>query len=161
MRPADQVLQRLRTLCAALPETSETSSWGHPNFRAGNKTFATFELIEGRPSIAFRLDGPDLHLLLRRKHFFPTPYGRSQWASVWADAPLDWRFVADLLERSYRQVALQRMITALGTQLLSPASQPCPAFRLKALRNKRQARLSKLRGAEVHRPASKCQSMFP
>jgi predicted DNA-binding protein (MmcQ/YjbR family) len=115
MRSTDHVLRRLRTLCAALPKTSETSAWGHPNFRAGNKTFATFELIEGRPSIAFRLEEPDLSLLLRRKHFFPTPYGRSQWVSLWADAPLDWRLVADLLERSYRQVALKRMVTALGT----------------------------------------------
>lgn len=114
MRSRDQILQRLRTLCAALPETSETSSWGHPNFRAGNKTFATFEIINGRPSIAFQLDEPDRDLLLRRKHFFPTPYGRRQWASIWADMPLDWPFVADLLERSYRRVALKRMITQLG-----------------------------------------------
>src|ERR1700686_413731 len=114
MRSTDQVLQRLRTLCAAFPETSESSSWGHPNFRAGKRTFATFELVDGRPSIALRLDEPGVHLLLRRKQFFPTPYGRRQWVSIWADVPLNWRFVADLLERSYRLVALKRMITKLG-----------------------------------------------
>jgi len=94
MRTTDRVLQRLRDLCLSLPETSEVGSWGHPNFRAGKRTFAAFERIDGRPSIAFRLNTTDVGLLLRRKQFFVTPYGRGQWVSVWADAPLNWRFVA-------------------------------------------------------------------
>jgi hypothetical protein len=51
-----EVLQKLRTLCLSLPETSERASWGHPNFLAGKKTFVTFERIRGRPSIGFRLE---------------------------------------------------------------------------------------------------------
>lgn len=100
-------------MCLAFPETSESTSWGHPNFRAGKRTFATFERVDQRPSIAFRLDPDDVERLLRRKEFFITPYGRGQWVSTWADMALDWRVVADLLQRSYRVVALQRMITAL------------------------------------------------
>ena len=88
-------------------------SWGHPNFRAGKKTFAAFEVVHGRPSIAFRLNPTDVDLLLRRRHFFATPYGRGLWVSVWADVPLNWRLVGHLLERSYREVALKRMIAAL------------------------------------------------
>ena len=113
MTSTDRVLQRLRRLCLSLPETSEKSSWGHPNFRAGKKMFVAFEQIKGRPSIAFRLESIDVHLLLRRKQFFVTPYGRGQWVSVWADGPLNWRQVADLVERSYCLVALKRMIVAL------------------------------------------------
>jgi predicted DNA-binding protein (MmcQ/YjbR family) len=100
-------------LCLALPESSEVSSWGHPNFRAGRRTFAAFEWIKGRPSIAFRLHGPDVDLLLRRRRFFVTPYGQGQWVSVWADGPLNWRLVERLVQRSYRVVALKRMIAAL------------------------------------------------
>ena len=55
----------------------------------------------------------DVALLLRRKHFFVTPYGRGQWVSVWADTPLNWRLVTDLLRRSYRLVALKRMTGVL------------------------------------------------
>ena len=106
-------MQKLRALCLSFPETSETSSWGHPNFRAGKRTFATFERVNRRPSIAFRLNHTDVERLLRRRQFFTTPYGRGQWVSVWADAPLDWDFVADLLQRSYRVVALKRMIAVL------------------------------------------------
>ena len=114
MRSSDVVLQRLRGLCLALPESSETGSWGHPNFRAGKRTFAAFEWIKGRPSIAFRLNATDIDLLLRRRRFFMTPYGRGQWVSVWADRPLNWGLVARLLQRGYRIVALARMIAALG-----------------------------------------------
>jgi predicted DNA-binding protein (MmcQ/YjbR family) len=107
------VLQRLRALCLSLPEASERSSWGHPNFRAGKKTFAAFERVKGRPSIAFRLDRADVTRMVRRKEFFPTPYGRGLWVSIWADTSLDWRLIRSLLQRSYRVVGLKRMIAAL------------------------------------------------
>ena len=51
--------------------------------------------------------------LLRRKNFFTTPFGRGQWVSLWADQPPDWDLVGDLLRRSYRLVALKRMLRAL------------------------------------------------
>ena len=49
----DAYLKRLRALCAALPETSEKQSWGHPNFAAGGRLFAAVETWKGRPSLAF------------------------------------------------------------------------------------------------------------
>jgi predicted DNA-binding protein (MmcQ/YjbR family) len=113
--PGAGVLQRLRELCLSFPETSERSSWGHPNFRAGKKTFATFERVHGRPSIAFRLGQADIKRLARRKHFFLTPYGRGLWISVWTDVRLDWRLIDNLLRRSYRNVALKRMLVALDS----------------------------------------------
>ena len=110
----DEPIKRFRTLCLELPETSEASSWGHPNFRAGKKTFATVEWFKGRPSFAFRL-GPktDAELRQRGSQFFLTPYGRGQWLSMWIDRNVDWRLVKTLVDRSYRSVALKRMIVAL------------------------------------------------
>jgi predicted DNA-binding protein (MmcQ/YjbR family) len=109
----EQTLAKLRSLCLSLPETSESASWGHPNFKAGKKVFVAFERVKARPSIAFRLDPDEVDRLLRRKQFFATPYGRGQWASLWADDRLDWRAVEALVERSYRVVALKRMLAAL------------------------------------------------
>jgi predicted DNA-binding protein (MmcQ/YjbR family) len=109
----DVVLRRVRSFCLALPETSEADSWGHPNFKAGRKTFAAFERVTNRPSRAFRLDGLDVDLLLQRRNFFATPYGRRQWVSVWTDRPVNWRLVERLLLRSYRLVALKRMVASL------------------------------------------------
>ena len=114
MNKEDPVLQRVRRQCLLLPETSEVGSWGHPNFRAGRRTFVTFEWIKGRPSIAFRLSPTDVALFHRRKGFFATPYGQGKWVSVWADLSLNWGLVGRLLERSYRTVALERMIAALA-----------------------------------------------
>ena len=117
MEPGDPVLERLRKLCLSLPETSEVDSWGHPNFRAGKRTFVTFEWIDGRPSIAFRLNATDIDPLLRRKQFFITPYGRGQWVSLWADRRVSWRAVGELVQRSYQVVALKRMISGLEKTL--------------------------------------------
>lgn len=112
---AAKTLNKLRDLCLSLPETSERGSWGHPNFVAGKKTFVTFEFIDLRPSIAFRTDPLDVREMARNRRFFETPYGRGQWVSLWADIELDWRFVNELVKRSYRSVALQRMIAKLKT----------------------------------------------
>ena len=103
--------------CAACawrsPKRREVVAWGHPVFKAGTKTFAAIEPLKGRPSIAFRLDPVDVDLLLSQRSFFETPYGRGLWASTWADARLDWTLIAGLVERSYRIVALKRMLSAL------------------------------------------------
>ena len=113
---AERTLHRLRALCLALPETSEASSWGHPNFRAGRRTFVAFERVQGRPSIAFRLPPAEVDRRLRRKGFFATPYGRGLWVSLCADGAIDWKAVASLVERSYRVVALGRMLKSLDRE---------------------------------------------
>jgi predicted DNA-binding protein (MmcQ/YjbR family) len=110
---AARALDRIRRLCLALPEATEVESWGHPVFKAGSKAFVAIEPIDGRPSIAFRVDPVDVDLLLRSGAFFETPYGRGQWISVWANAKLDWKLVTRLVERGYRLVALRRMLVAL------------------------------------------------
>jgi predicted DNA-binding protein (MmcQ/YjbR family) len=111
--PHEATLARLRSLCLSLPETSERASWGHPNFRAGKRTFVAFERVKGRASIAFRLHPDEVNRLLERRQFFVTPYGRGLWVSLWADGRIDWRAVETLVDRSYRVVALKRMLTAL------------------------------------------------
>ena len=110
------VLGRLRRACLTLPETSEVDSWGHPNFRAGKRTFVAFEWFKGRPSIAFRLNRTDIEPLLGSRQFFATPYGRGQWVSLWVDGRVNWRSIRTLAERSYRIVALKRMIASLDAR---------------------------------------------
>ena len=114
---AEDALARFRKLCVALPETAETGSWGHPNFRAGKRTFAAFEWIKKRPSLAFNLGADEGdQLLLQGDRFFATPYGQGRWVSIWVDGPVDWDIVEKLVERSYRRVALKRMIVALDNK---------------------------------------------
>ena len=112
----ERTLAKLRALCLSLPETNETASYGHPNFKAGRKTFVAFERVKGRASIAFRLEPDEVERLLKRSPFFATPYGRGLWASLWADDRLDWDTVEDLVRRSYRVVALKRMLDAIDAK---------------------------------------------
>lgn len=107
------LLNRLRSLCLSLPETTESSSWGHPNFRAGKRIFVTYEWIKKRPSIAFRLHPSEVARYAATPGFFLTPYGRGQWVSLEADRRANWRLARTLILKSYRLVALKRMTQAL------------------------------------------------
>ena len=110
---ARPVFTRARRLCLSLPESNETLSWGHPNFKAGRKTFCSFEIVKGRPSIAFRLPQKEAAAALTDARCFATPYGRGLWVSVWVDGAVDWKRIASLVDRSYRTVATKRQIVAL------------------------------------------------
>jgi predicted DNA-binding protein (MmcQ/YjbR family) len=109
----DRVLSRLRTLCLSLPETTETDSWGHPNFRAGKRTFVSYEWVQGGPTIAFRLTPDEVRKREKAQGFLSTPYGRGQWVSMKTRGRLDWRLVEALILESYKLVAIKRMIRAL------------------------------------------------
>ena len=108
------VLERLRKLCLALPETREVEAWGHPNFRAGKKTFAVWEKYRGEWCIAVKVEADRREALLADPRFYVTPYiGARGWLSMKVTGPVDWGLVEDLVGRSYRQFALKRMLDAL------------------------------------------------
>jgi predicted DNA-binding protein (MmcQ/YjbR family) len=109
----DAVTPRVRAICLSYPETSETGSWGHPNFRAGKKTFVTLETHDGRPCIAFRLEADQVHELCQEKGFFQTPYGKGLWVSLYVDGRPSWQRIKSLIEQSYRLVAIKRMLDTL------------------------------------------------
>jgi predicted DNA-binding protein (MmcQ/YjbR family) len=98
------VLARVRALCLGYPGASETRSWGHPNFRAGGKTFVTYEIHDEHPSIAFRLEPDQVRELVVLKGYFPTPYGKGLWVSLRADGRLNWRRITQLIRDSHSLV---------------------------------------------------------
>jgi predicted DNA-binding protein (MmcQ/YjbR family) len=108
------VFVRARRLCLSLPESREAPAWGHPTFKAGRKMFCAFEIIGGRPSIAFRLPAADVTAALKNVRCFASPYGRGLWVSVWVDGTVDWTAIEQFIDRSYRTVATKRQIAALG-----------------------------------------------
>ena len=101
-------------LFLSLPETCETSSWGHPNFRAGKRTFLTFESFGDERSIVFYLNPFEVQELRKRPGFLRTPYGQGRWVSLRARPRPEWSLVEALTMRSYRLVALKRMIIKPG-----------------------------------------------
>jgi len=122
------IFARARKLCLEWPDVTEKTSWGHPNFRAGKKTFCAFEMIKGRPSMAFKVPPRRAKRLLGGNESFATPYGRNQWISVWVDGKVDWDAVEALVEASYKSVATKGMLRLLsaGVVLLAAASLLAP-----------------------------------
>ena len=115
---ADPHLGDVRRICLALPEVTEVEAWGRPTFRAGTKMFAMFVHQDGHGfAVAFRPEPDERPALVGDPRFYVPPYlGASGWLALDLDvAPVDWAEAAELLEASYRQVALKRMLKKLAT----------------------------------------------
>ena len=115
----DPYLTDLRKVALAFPESHEVEAWGRPTFRAGKKIFATFEGTDARPyGVIFKPDADDRLALLEDDRFYSPPYwGPSGWLALdFETAPVDWDEVRELLDASYRQVALKRMVRALEAE---------------------------------------------
>lgn len=114
MKDMARFVERFRKLCLSLPEAVEVEAWGHPNFRAGKKTFSVFEFYKERPCIAVKMGTAQQAVFLDDERFFETPYiGKHGWVSLWVDGRVDWTLIEDLVLTSYRLVAPKRMITKL------------------------------------------------
>ncbi len=114
----DPYLSELRQVCLALPEAVEVEAWGRPTFRAG-KIFATFSGVEDRPfGVIFKPAADEREALISDPRFYLPPYyGPGGWLALDFDAAqVDWTEVAELVETSYRQVALKRMLKALDAR---------------------------------------------
>jgi predicted DNA-binding protein (MmcQ/YjbR family) len=110
----DKVLERVRSLCLALPESCEVEAWGHPTFRAGKRMFATFGGEPEEATIHLKMSFERQDELLNDQRFFPTPYSaRLGWVSLRLDRKTDWNEVRELVREAYREVALKRMLKAL------------------------------------------------
>ncbi len=112
-----KVLTRLRKLCLSLPEAYETTSFGHPTFRAGRsgkKTFAVFENYRGEDTICVKATMEDQALLILDPRFFVAPYvGKHGWTSMRTAGALEWDEVEDVVRESYRLVAPKSALAKL------------------------------------------------
>jgi predicted DNA-binding protein (MmcQ/YjbR family) len=113
----DPYLSELREICLALPDAVEVETWGRPTFRAG-KIFVVFTGSQAHPqAMVFKPDAEERAALVDDPRFYSPPYwGSSGWLALdFTAATVDWSEVAELIEVSYRQVALKRMLAALDS----------------------------------------------
>jgi predicted DNA-binding protein (MmcQ/YjbR family) len=117
--PADPLVERVRGICMVFPEAAEVLAWGRPTFRAGKKVFVIVSSSMDRPySIVFKPDADERLAQLQDGRFFSPPYwGPSGWLGIDIDGPqTDWTELGELIDTSYRQVALQRQLRALDSR---------------------------------------------
>jgi hypothetical protein len=107
-----EVLDRIRTICAGLPETSERLSHGHPAFFVREKRSFAMVLSDhhgdGRFAIWCAAAPGTQELLVDAdpEKFFRPPYvGHRGWIGVRLDRGLDWDEIAGILEDAYAEVA--------------------------------------------------------
>ena len=103
-------LARVRKICLAFPDTSETISHGAPTWWVRKRTFAMFadnHHGDGRVAVwcAASLDEQESLVSADPKVFFVPPYvGPSGWLGIRLDRGLDWGVVASLLAESHRMI---------------------------------------------------------
>lgn len=116
----DPLLARVRALCLAYPEAGERESHGRPVFFAGKRAFAQYGIRgEDDRRLLVHPDDGDREALLQHPRVSVPPYlGPAGWLGFElreADGlpPPDWQEMAELVDDSYRRVALVRMLRAL------------------------------------------------
>jgi predicted DNA-binding protein (MmcQ/YjbR family) len=113
-RRAQAVLKRLRKICLELPETSEGAQFGHPVFKAGERTFAIVRFEGGRLTACFWVGAHRQGFLTVDERFGIPPYfGHNGWIALDVSVHEDVAELAALALESYRHFALKRMLRHL------------------------------------------------
>jgi predicted DNA-binding protein (MmcQ/YjbR family) len=110
--------ERLRAICLGLPEAEERETWEIPTYRIRGKIFALESaMMDGRPNVWCKAQPGSQALLVGAdpERFFVPPYlGHKGWVGMWLDRKADWKEVAELVRRSYRQIAPKKLAAKLG-----------------------------------------------
>jgi hypothetical protein len=106
-------LDRLRSMCLALPEVHEQQAWAGTRWRIRRATFAHVLTLDepSGPSthLTFRSEGAELDALLRVGHpFYRVGWGTNVVGMV-LDAATDWPEVSELVTDSYCIQAPKRL----------------------------------------------------
>ena len=103
------LLEGLREICLALPETSEDRQFGSPCFRAGKKSFVTLHSHRGGFGLQARV-GPERQAMLTfdDRYQVPAYSGRNGWIELDLQAGEDWREIEGLVRESWRHFATKR-----------------------------------------------------
>ena len=109
-----QALKKLRKICFALPEATETMTWGKPHFRVRDKIFCGCGEEDARPEIGLKAEQADASLLVKLPGLKPAPYGgKHGWVSIDPSIFDDWNEIARLVTDSYRLIAPKRLVAEI------------------------------------------------
>jgi hypothetical protein len=120
----DDVVDRLRGICLALPGAHEERAWVGTRWRIRTRTFAhvlgiTDEyppahareapLVGDAVVLTFRADGPELHALANAGPPFYKPRWHPQVVGMIIEPDADWDEIAELLTESYCLLAPKKL----------------------------------------------------
>ena len=70
----EQVLPRMRTICAKLPGTEEVVTYGHPGFKTAGRLYAVLEEYKKKLSLCVKVGVEGQDLFLKDPRYYLTPY---------------------------------------------------------------------------------------
>jgi hypothetical protein len=113
----DAVLERLRMLCLALPETSERLSHGAPSFFVRDKRCFVMLLDDHHGDGIFGIwcaappGNQELLVSANPDRFFRPPYvGHRGWLGVRFNDGVDWDELAGIVEDAFATVAPKKLL---------------------------------------------------
>lgn len=123
--PVPTPIQRLRSLCLALPEAHEVEAWGEPTFRVRNKIFAMYAASEnhhgaGRPSVWCKSTHLIQDMLVHEdpaRYFAPPYVGPKGWLGIRLDRRPNWKTIRELLDDAYLLTAPKKRAAVLSSAL--------------------------------------------
>lgn len=116
---AGSPLERLRTLCLSLPETTERLSRGEPAwFVRDKKLFVMYADHHHDDRLGFWCAAPfgvqDALVQTDPERYFVPPYvGHRGWLGVYLDVPVDWTEIGEIVRDAYRAVAPKSLAAQL------------------------------------------------
>jgi predicted DNA-binding protein (MmcQ/YjbR family) len=113
----NDVLDRLRVLCLALPEATEKLSHGEPAWFVRRKLFVMFADHHHDDRVAFWCAAPagaQEELVDGARYFRPPYVGHRGWLGVYLDTGPDWAEIAEVVQDAYRVVAPRTLVAQLS-----------------------------------------------
>ena len=100
-------LEKVRSLCLGLDGVTETTSYGHPTWKARRKAFAVFEKYRGDWSLALKAEPDQQRALIEGDaRFYRTPYiGQRGWVSFKLQGRTSWRLLHGLLREAHESIS--------------------------------------------------------
>ena len=113
---AQKMLTTMHEHCLRLPETVREERGSHPTWKGGKKAYASVAHDQGRLKLRFKI-GVEQQAFLESdpRYTIPLYYGASGWINLDVQNGVNWEEVDGLLESSYRQIALKRMLKVLDS----------------------------------------------
>ncbi len=119
-----QVLKKLRKIGLALPNTTETLTWGKPHFRVGEKIFCGCGEDQGRPKLGLKMEAYESEVMMKLPGIEKAPYSRKGdgWVSIDPNVFDDWDEIQRLIVGSYRLIAPKRIVAQLDAGRQEPGA---------------------------------------
>ena len=109
-----QFAKRIRKICLALPDATESEKWGKPHFCVADKIFAGCGDEKGTFVMGCKLEMDRAARMIKLPGIWKAPYvGHKGWVSIDPAVFDDWSAIEEMIGESYRLIAPRKTLEQL------------------------------------------------